>query len=280
MNESKKQDADKRADRVNKSGYPLQLGLQRLLNTKPWNVELFEHAWRDPLSDKPKFIDIVARCGEGHPLRLIIEAKRPENVDWIFIRENETGDARIDNELSVQSRMLVKNPKDSVFINQCEAVPFIPGSPEVVFCVRDGEILEGTAAELVRAVDALAEQESDLFDLTRKPASLVGSLLKRVYVPVIVTTAKLFVCDADFGAIDFETGRVDTAHIKAATMVRFKKSFDVSDSRNANELKIGQFAARGERTVLVVQASWFETFLDMYDFGNLPPPIKAALFTA
>ncbi len=55
------------AKAINESGFPLQLGLQQLIQRQPlWKVRVAEHAWRDPVSGDEKFIDLVLGDRDRH----------------------------------------------------------------------------------------------------------------------------------------------------------------------------------------------------------------------
>lgn len=88
------------------------------------------------------------------------------------------------------------------------------------------ELLERTAAEIVRATDALAEQETEIFLRANgsAPRNATARRLFRLYVPVIVTTAKLYICDADYTKIDLAEGQLGALSSAKVHFVRFTKS--------------------------------------------------------
>jgi hypothetical protein len=276
------------AKAVNDSGFPLQLGVQRIAaGNQRWQVELTEHAWRDPLTGDEKFIDLVIRNEENRvigPMRIVIEAKRAAKTEWIFLREHEPETAHDDNRLSAVVRVLARSRTQERVLNEWFGVPFLPGSPEVSFCVirRDGQraqdLLEKVAAELVRAIDALTAHEDALHARQRQRAQGNWPPIARVYVPMIVTTARLFVCDAPYEHVDFESGRLEPSAMKSVAAVRFKKSFGSIAPERSNAKDITEFAEAGQRTVVVVQATHLNDLLGRWDFGNTDPYLKAALW--
>lgn len=188
------------AKAINESGFPLQLGLKQLAQSQPdWRVILTEHPWLDPLSHHEKFVDMVIGGRSDGPQRLVIECKRARNTEWLFLRE-QIGHEPRDGRLPVRARTLVRR-RDGSTVDQWLDVPFCPGSPEARYCVirtngqRNQELLEKPAAELVRAVDALAQQEDLIHTSGRRDAAGFDKALARVYVPVIVTTAGVYICD-------------------------------------------------------------------------------------
>jgi hypothetical protein len=153
-------------------------------------------------------------------------------------------------------------------------VPFIPGSPEASFCVmraKDGrELLERTASEIVRATDALTEQEFSLQSRQRP--------IRRIYVPVIVSNAHMFVCDADWKTINLDTGEVNFSAIEPVDFIRFRKSFSVPDFRDRAGQDLGTFIEQSGHSVIVVQAAAFVDFLTAWNLATpLPSGLKQAL---
>jgi hypothetical protein len=272
------------AKAINESGYPLQLGLKQLAQSQPdWRVILTEHPWLDPLGDHEKFLDIVVAGRRDGPQRLVIECKRARNTEWFFLRE-QTGHEPRDGRLPVRARALVRR-HDGGTIDQWLDVPFYPGSPEASYCVirtnshRNQELLEKTAAEVVRGVDALAQQEDLIHANSRRNPSGFDKSLARVYVPTIVTTAKIFICDADYNQIDPQTGEVPSPSAREVPFLRFTKSFGSLDAARSNADSITAFAGQSERTVIVIQAAQFPEFLSKWDASfHMPNVLKEALF--
>ena len=266
------------AKAINESGFPLQMGVEQLAQSSPdWRVLLSEHAWRDPLSGDEKFIDLVLRRRTG-PERLVIECKRARDTEWLFLRESTEYHDR-DNRLNVRARVAARHPTKGGLIDEWIDTPFIPGSPEATYCVvrknnqRTQEMLERTAAEIVRATDALAAQEINI------NAKNVILQLACVYVPMIVTTAKMFICDADYTTVNMETGEIPGATIAAAPIIRFKKSLGLPDLGRSNAVSVEKFAEQSERSVVVVQASAFSDFLSKWGISQrMPNELADALF--
>ncbi len=267
---------------VNDSGFPLQLGLKLLANTIHWHVQLSEHPWLDPATNSEKFIDLVLNGrrpetgGDGFQT-MVIECKRARDTAWIFLRE-DSGSMH-DTRLITRARVVARREGIQYpLINDWVDVQCLPGSPIAEFCVirkgrRDGqvELLERTAAEIVRATDALAHEELTIYE-ARNVA------LHRVYTPMIVTTAKLYVCDADYLEADFDTGEIGDSTIKAVPFLRFAKSLSIGRVTRLTA-KLEDVSTQSERSVIVVQAGSFPNFLEQWELGNLSGELAAALFT-
>jgi hypothetical protein len=263
---------------VNDSGFPLQLGLKLLANTPRWQVLLSEHPWCDPLTDSEKFIDLVVNerqpdSGGAGFQTLVIECKRARETAWIFLREKNDG-----NRVVTRARVVANAGRlGQSSINDWMDVHCIPGSPIAGFCVvrklrRDGqvELIERTAAELVRATHALAEEELAM-------CATHGKALRRVYMPMIVTTAALYICDADYLDVDFDTGEIGDCKIERVPFVRFTKSFS-SGSPNKSATSLVDAASQSERSVIVAQAPSMSEFLEKWDLGNITTELRDALF--
>jgi hypothetical protein len=261
---------------VNDSGFPLQMGIKLLVQSAAsamrWRASLSEHPWDDPLSDDPKFIDLVIRGRqEDDPLRLVIECKRARDTEWLFLRQPPIG-PRSNFRLNVKGRIFVQH--QSALMNHWEDSPFTPGSPQADYCVvrknkgRSDDLVEKPAAEIVRAVDALAMQEFQLYSRGNLFHVSTSTPITRLFIPMIVTTAKMYICDADYQNINLETGEISGANIEPVDFVRFAKSFGAGDARRAGDITIEKFAEQTERSVLIVQASAFLDFLGHFDIGR------------
>ena len=79
---------------VNESGFPLQIAVCHLIDSKcpgGWKVRYTEHAWRDDGSGAGGFIDVVLENARG-TAQLVIECKRVRDAEWIFLAP--TGDPK------------------------------------------------------------------------------------------------------------------------------------------------------------------------------------------
>jgi hypothetical protein len=76
-------------DEVNRSGFPFQLGVARLVannSSIAWSVRYAEHRWTNPETSSQGFIDLVLN-NQGGVLHLVVECKRPQATEWIFLKE-------------------------------------------------------------------------------------------------------------------------------------------------------------------------------------------------
>lgn len=250
---------------INDSGFPLQIGLEQQAHGVDWKVITTEFPWLDPLAaegKREKFIDVVLHGKVA--LTLVIECKRARNTEWIFLREpNNANRTHTRGLVAILRAGQRRAAKDWVEGLQC-----LPASSIAKYCVvrknnqRSDELLERLAAETVRAVEALAESEIDIFKRT-------GEHLGRVYFPVIVTTAAIYVSDADYTDVDLDVGEVSSGTTKYEPIkwVRFVKSFGVSEPRRLVG-NLEDLVEQTERCVFVVRASAFLEFLEKLELSK------------
>jgi hypothetical protein len=90
-----------------------------------------------------------------------------------------------------------------------------------------------------------------------------------IYTPVIVTTAKLFISDSDYGQIDLETGEVPSATLREVPLVRFSKTFASGKAHaDATASSLEGAAKEAERSVIVVRAGNFMQMLKEFEVNN------------
>ncbi|HWS61983.1 MAG TPA: hypothetical protein VN325_04445 [Steroidobacteraceae bacterium] len=269
-------ETEKLAKSINDSGFPFQIGLKMLTNSvHGWRATLTEHPWRDQLNGSDKFIDFVATY-TGDLVNLVTECKRARNTEWFFLRESVESN-HSENRLTVRARVLGFTLGNSL-VNDWMDVQFIPGSPEANFCVMrknttesgsgqySQELLEKTASEIVRATQALTEQQS-AFHSVQRP-------LHRVYIPIIVTNAQMYICDAAWEKVNLDSGEVEFSAVRPIKFIRFRKSFGVPDLRNKAGHDIATVMDVSANTVIVVQAAAYLEFLAQW---NLSMPFSSHL---
>jgi hypothetical protein len=240
------------------SGFPFQLGIKRLANQSPsWQVALTEHPWRDSLQETDRFIDLVIRDRQAF-VNLVVECKRSRETEWMFLRETVSAEFT-NNRVNVRARVIGRHRNGHV-TSEWMNTEFVPGSPEANFCVvrknkgKSDDLIERPAAEIVRATEALAHQEHVLHSKDEQ-------YIRRIYIPVIVSNAKMFICDGEWDKLNVESGEVAFSNIQPVDFVRFRKSFSASLPQAAVAKDASAFAELSERTVVVVQAGALLDFL-------------------
>ena len=160
--------------------------------------------------------------------------------------------------MGADGRVIGKHRTEGTWTSEWLDANFIPGSPEANFChirkqggTQRDDMLEKACAELLTATEALARQELILYSQDQPP----------IYVPVIVSNARMFICDGNWDEMNPATGEVGFCAIKPVPFVRFRKSFSAPDVQTGDAADAEAFAERSARTVVVVQASSLPDFL-------------------
>ena len=117
-------------------------------------------------------------------------------------------------------------------------------------------MLENLCRQLLDSAECLAREELSLTINKEKS-------IRRYYVPVIVTNARLFVCHFDVNSVSMKDGEALNGNFEPVPYIRFGKSLstkligtniDTIEAANLNR----------HRTVLVVQAEHLLTFLEQW----------------
>lgn len=254
---------DKLTETVNRSGFPLQIGLiNRIHKTGEslgWKVLCAEHAWRNEADHASGFIDIVL---EDRYLTsvLVVECKRVLETSWVFLVDDPRYTPRSHAKLWV-TNVRTGNTKHFDWFD----ATLDPPSPESAFCVVLGQdaksrpMLERVASDIVSATEAVAAEEQKLI------RGEIDAL--RMYGSVVVTTAALKICSFAPENISLNDGKVAEPHFTEVPYVRFRKQLSVR-SPNRKSLAanmLGAAAKAKEHTVFVVNASAFEQFLKEWE---------------
>jgi len=230
------------------SGFPFQTAVAQLVRQcRNYSLVAEELPWRDD-AGTDQFLDLVA---VRNWFILTIECKKTQKEMLSFLRPShasgETNEALC---LNISSNALTSFSR-KLF---CHSHFLTPRSAESKFCVvstsssgKDQRMLEHDAQKLVRGTEAYA-------NLRNRPGTpLEGRLL---FVPVLVTNAKLFVADYDSSDVSLETGQFampPNAKVTPTNWVRFRKAFTSVG---------GDF---GDRTIFVVAATALQDFLERLD---------------
>lgn len=264
-------------EQVSGSGYPLQIAIGNLVEqgvtfgTDTWRVRFKEHAWTERDGNSSGFIDLVIENASAVVV-FVVECKRFREANWLFLsssgKRNETARARVWSSVPDPSGSFVSaSASDPMLVRRTPRhfgwaeTNCGPRSPEVEFCVprkekpSDTQGLEKIASNLVTATEALAAEELPLL-------SMPGSPSTRVYIPLIVSTADLRVCEFDPATIPMSSGDVSGADYAQCALVRFRKQLSTKHPEVAAPLYDNARMSRAkERTVFIVRAPEFERFL-------------------
>ncbi len=243
---------------VNQSGFPLQLALDHMVQSRSgelgWRVIYREHGWKNP-DGQSGFADLVLEDKYRSSV-LVVECKRVIEADWIFLEESST------TPLSKRTRLWATNTpnhgKEHCGYYDARAQP---ESRESMYCVVAGQdpkgrpMLERVAAETSAAMEAIAIEEHPMI------AKLNHGL--RMYVPVIVTTARLVSSRFDPSLVELKNGEAQAVAHEVLPWIRFRKQFssDYAVQPKDVEWDLMELALAKEKLVYIVNVESFADFL-------------------
>src|SRR5262249_21416017 len=125
-------DDKKLLDTVNRSGFPLQIGLEKYIRETEgrhgWKVVFREHSWRN--GDASGFIDLVLENAYGTGT-LVLECKRINDWSWTFLNP-------IDQIVRAKCWVSYQRNRGHV-IHDWFDLEVLTSTPESEFCVVDGQ---------------------------------------------------------------------------------------------------------------------------------------------
>jgi len=257
-------DDKKLLDIVNGSGFPLQIGIRDLINESKlgWQTIAEEHPWSSVHHSETGFVDLVV-SDDTNTRRLVIECKRVQDSSWIFLVE-----PRQKSRTHCRFWITQRDIRGTIVFNGYHNAQLEPVSPQSKYCAvpgqspKDKPMLERIAAELVMATEALSEEESSM--------KLQEEF--KLYFPVIVTTAKLKICELNPKDIDIKTGKLKEgdAQFESVPFVRFRKCLIPERAEAGN---IRDASEQMERNVLIINAAHVLDILKEWETGGSPPVI-------
>jgi len=255
---------------VNESGYPLQLKLEDLINEKSmehnWYVLVKEHHWLNSSTGDEGFIDLILGSHSLPKTKLVIECKKYSD-NWIFLIPNKNPSA------TRESKIFAGFYENSLIVNDWRKTLIRPETYESSFCVsatKDSRTLEKISGELLLSLESLAIEESKL---TMDHGN--GILSALFYLPIIITTAKLYICLFDPGNINLDNGEISESEIKPVNFIRFNKNLATSlkDHKSNKDYYSKDSLVRtnleNDRTVFIVQSESILGFLKEFFWNNL-----------
>jgi hypothetical protein len=266
---------DSLLDLINASGFLFQVRVEReieKLNLSSsgwrWDVIAREHRWVDPFDGKEGFIDLIIGSDVD---RVVIECKRTTDASWLFLIPK-------DQAQTSQARLLWTYegpiPRETYRRKLFEWHNFQakPRTYESMFCIirgkgeKEAPMLERLASQLLRSVEGLAKEEVE------SESTSQGN--RHLYIPTIITNAKLIVCQHKIDDVDISTGRLEKADFFEVPFVRFRKNLSSSTPEHTHP-DLEKANLYNERTVFVVSSNSIGEFLTNFDLpyqNNIPWP--------
>jgi len=259
----------------------LQIGLKNAVELTQsrhnFEVEAVEHPWK--IGDQTGFIDLILG---RNVVRLVCECKRSRDGNWIFAVERAAREGD-------HARLHWTRYGKSYVYGSCFNFGLKTKSYESQFCMirgggeNDVPLLERIASKLLVSLEALASEETSLRLLGDPRDS------HRIYIPMIVTTARLWACRFKPEDIELATGEVTNTDFEEVPFIRFRKALtpptEPEPGGDIDEMPYRTFrriSREQERTVIVVNAASFVTHLEAWADGAIrtdsgrPPDWDAA----
>lgn len=248
---------------ANSSGFPLQIAAVHAVNqSRNWRVLFEEHHWQSDRTGSEGFIDIVAETKDHAISAMVMECKRVRQTAWVFLIPKESPS------MCSQTTVWHSHRRDSKWAKyDWINLPADPSSYQSQYCAIPGQeqgrrnLLERTASELIDSVEAFAEQERLIQEKNGTDN------FNRAYIPVIVTTAQLFVSYFDPAAISLTEGSLPTdVPVLPVPNIRFRKSLG---DRALFSLvsSIGELHTLSERTIFIVNAENLPVFMRQFELN-------------
>jgi hypothetical protein len=249
---------------VNKSGFPFQLLLEKLITSSPetrnWRIIAKEHRWVNAETGEEKYIDLLLER-ESLPIRFVVECKRISG-NWYFLMPGNPFNTTPNTKLfSVDYHDFQYSWKDR---------NLYPESQEAKYCVmetdgkRDNRMLEKIAGETLLSLEYFAREDTKVMKSTIERLGISNSIM--YYLPIIVTTANLNDITFNRAEIDIETGNISESDSKPIKFIRFRKNLSTSIEyklSNSAITSIDQLNSEYDRTVFIVQAKSFIELLSL-----------------
>lgn len=274
-------DAEETIKQLNRSGFPFQLRIEHEIqstNTQHnWETASREHPWQTPESSG--FIDLVLSNKQFPADRLVIECKRvrgddPRQLQWLFLLPDPN--PRETKKLSCLE-VMAGPPTRSTHIGWrehrvWEDLFVSPQSFQSEFCILSGDepkrqpLLESLCAEALESIDGLVQEE---VNIGRSQKSETRPLF---LFPVIVTNAKIMVCQFHPSDVKITDGTLDMSKVKLDEIpfIRFRKSFSTAFPKEGKFFNLREANRARERSVFVVNAeNLLEKFLKPWHVDSI-----------
>lgn len=248
------------------SGFPFQTAAAAVIRSVgPFAIEE-EVAWQDS-DGVHRFLDIVASIGQ---ITICIECKALRGENLVFLLPRGRGRSQTADVHAVHlARFQDSTRRPAVMHGVSQTAPV---SQESVYCIAigktsgEGRLIEREAQPLVRGAEEYARDRCRQF---RPDDCQPQSLL---CIPVLLTTARLFVAEYDPLSISLEDGiyRAREEHIRRVPFVRFAKQFTAHGAeRTRLRTVIVAHSAYLRELVCdlgnVIVAPWVESWVKVYD---------------
>lgn len=246
---------------ANSSGFPLQIRIAEVAKSSPtWKVYKEEHPWHSFYDQSEGFIDL-AIIDRNDTQVMVVECKRVKQAVWVFLVPNPDPKTKSYLELWVSDHNNIKWNYFGWKDFRAE-----PCCHESKYCAIPGQdhgrrnLLERTASELMDSMEAFALQEKELEEKKSSEFSF-----RRIYIPVIVTTAELQIACFKPDSISLKDGTLSKdTNFTSVPYIRFRKAFSSRIDLSLQQ-SFPTIFRTNERTVFIVNAEKFGEFLNTWE---------------
>jgi hypothetical protein len=240
---------------INKSGYPLQLAIEKLINntTKQhgWRVVAKEHRWSDNYGNEG-YIDLILDH-KRFKTRAVVECKKILG-SWNFLIP-EVNPQPFDESIILKAFYAQQSL-------EWVSLPIMHETLESAFCVpevvgqQDRRTLEQIAGELLLAVEAQAHEEINIYPYDQPEDKVL------FYIPIIVAATILRKVLFDPNEVAIDDGTLRTSIIETVSYIRFRKSLSSTvRAESSPSTTVMKISKSNERVVYIVQTASLVDFL-------------------
>ncbi len=246
-----------------------------------------------PIRGKESTLDIRASSREGDSVTVLpVECKKnnPDFINWIFFKK-----FRPPRDLFNISQV-ENTPRDpptvgwstSSSIRTVQAVSSLPLGDEgretrgtySAYSAKDktktsNAAIQDAAYQVALATQAIAQEDSSVSERLGMRGTIPMPWRIKVYLPTIVTTAKLFVCDFDPGNVDPASGEVPFGKTTLTEVPQLIFEYTLPRHLQFGPAELGQAYGEGlvdmftRMHVMVIQSNHFPTVLKAITRGSL-----------
>lgn len=258
---------------VNSSGFAFQMRIEEEISKgqNRWQFAGREHRWQDE-SGQSGYIDLLVDFGA---LRVLIDCKKQKDKNWVFLKAKSHQHKDGCSILWAKKYPPIDQIPFPADFAAWDVFNISPTSYVSAFCTMQGQgdnsrtLLEKTASELTHAAECLAKEELS-FGIAKT------HFQQKLYMPMIVTNAKLTVCSFAPNNVNISTGELPLtdAEFETVPYIRFQKGLETNilstnvQLGRSQGLELREINAEKERTVFVINS---ENLLDFLDNCHLLP---------
>ena len=261
---------------VNASGFPFQIRIEREIlksyEQHSWLPIAPEHYWKNPETKREGFIDLVLHKeprgivvgGPNYDEYMVVECKRVKEGSWVFLNPNTSQHKNASTKLLTVYQISEQRKP----VVEWADLKYEPLSYMSSFCVVPGQadkqtpMLERISAELLDSLEHVAAEELNYL-YTKFDSTQQNDFQQRIFVPVIVTNAKLVLCTFEPDEVELSKGLLeeDSGEFEKVEYIRFQKSLSTNYSTKDQAQNLESANKLNERTIFVVSSSAITPFL-------------------